>query len=305
MKKIIQFIFLAVLSSSIFAKELITVATYNGASGSLVPFYMKILAEANSLQNQYEFVLLPKPGAQGLIALQYQDESPNNRLAVISPSFVDLVNLNQIKHDNYVPISSQGDACWVLISNFGDSAKGVSSLKGQTELVLGTISHGSSAHFTALEIGEQLGFKVIPVVFKSNFDALTLMTADNSINLVIETPRHYLDFKQKNPRLQALGITCSTRNPKLPDIKTLKEQGYQTPTIWTDIVANTKMPAEKRNELGKILDQALINMGQQQIFDMIDFSVPIFQKISTSQHFKSSIQQSNYFKQKFLNKLDR
>ena len=305
MKKIIQFFFLAVLSINVSAKEIITVSTYNGSSGSLVPFYMRILDEANLLQDQYKFMLLPKPGAQGLIALQYMNESPEDRLSVISPSIIDLIGSNQINQKDYVPISSQGDACWVLISNFGDSAIGVNSLRGKKELVLGTISRGSSTHLTTLEIGNQLGFSVIPVIFRSNFDALTLMAGDESVNLVIETPQHYLNFKEKNPHLQALGITCGTRNPKLPNIKTLKEQGYLTPPIWDDIVANAKMPIEKQKELGKILDQAMLNIGQQQIFDMIDFSVPVFQKISAADHYKVSLQRNNYFKQKFLNKLDQ
>jgi tripartite-type tricarboxylate transporter receptor subunit TctC len=131
------------------------------------------------------------------------------------------------------------------------------------------------------------------------------MTADNSVNLVIETPQNYLNFKQRNPRLQALGITCATRNPKLPNVKTLAEQGFRVPTIWTYIVANTKMPVEKRENLSRILDQAMLDIGQQQIFDMIDFSVPVFRKTSTEQHFKSSIRQSTHFKEKFINKLDK
>ena len=305
MKKIIQVLCLVMLSANLYAKETITVATYNSASGTLIPYYNKILDEANKIQNKYQFLLLPKPGAQGLIALQFIDQSPLNRLAVTTSSFVDLSTSNQLNQKDYTPVSSQGDACWVLISNFGDANKGIGSLKGKTSLFLGTVAHGSSAHYTALDIGSRLGIDITPVIFKSNFEALTLMASDGSINLVIESPQNYLNFKQQNPKLQALGVTCSVRNPKLPNVKTLKEQGYNTPKIWQIIVANNKMPAEKQKELGNIIDQAMIRIGQKQIYNLIDFSVPVFQKISASQHFEDSIGQNLYFRHKYENKLNK
>ena len=305
MKKIIQFFFLAVLSINVHAKEIITLASFNSPSGSLYTYYLKILQEANSLQDRYEFILESKPGAQGLLAIQYQDQSPKNRIAVVAPAFVELINSKQINKDDYVPISSQGEACWVLVSSVGDASRGVASLKGQKDLTVGIMGYGSSMHITALELGEKYGFKVTPVLFKSHFEALTLMASDGSINLTSETPEHYLALRDKNPKMQALAITCSVRNPKMPYVKTLKEQGFNTPTIWLFAIANNKMPKEKRDEIGKIFDQSMLNLGQKQIFNFVDFSVPIFQKISVAEHYTSSIQQNNYFRQKYRDRLGK
>ena len=304
MKKLLA-ILLATLSMNAIAKEIITVVSPNNAAGTLIPYYQRIVASANALQNRYEFILAPKPGAQGLVAIQYMDQSPKNRVTAINNGYVELIQQNQIRPENYVPISSQGDLCWVLISNRGDTAKGVNSLKGQTDLVIGAVSYSSGSYLTALELGSRLGFKVTPVIFKSNFDALVLMVGDGSVNLVIETPQNYLNMKQKNPALQALGINCPTRNPKLPEVRTLKEQGFSVPTLWWNVIANVEMPAERRKDIENILEQAMINIGQKEIFDMIDISVPVFQKISAQQHHNMKVKEVMEFRQKYADQISQ
>ena len=223
MKKLFFLIFL-LWSAATPAREIITLANYNSPSASAYSYYMKIIDQANLLQDQYQFVMVSKPGAQGLIALQYVNQSPENRIAVAGPQIFTMIESNQIKKTDFVPISSQGEGCWVLISPLGDKNIGAASLKGQKRLVVGTIGFGSGAHLSALILGEKLGFEVQPVIFKSNFDALVLMAGDESVNLVIETPQNYMNLRSVNPRLQALGISCSVRNPKLPEVKTLQEQ---------------------------------------------------------------------------------
>lgn len=297
-KLLLSFITAIFMVSTAQSKEIITISSYTGAAASVMAHLRNIVAEANSLQDQYEFVLVPKPGAQGLIALQQVDQSPENNLALISAGFVDLYSSGQIKQNDYIPVSSQGNTCWVLISNVGDTAKGVSSLRGQKRLTLGTIAIGSSAHFTGLVIGDRLGFEVEPIAFKTTIEALVLMAADGSINLAIDTPQNYLNFKEKNPNIQALGVNCSIRNPKLPHVKTLKEQGYDVPGIWTITVAHQKMSEDKRVRLGKILDQALTRIGKDQLAQN-DYNVPLFQGVTAEQHYKQSISQIESVRQKF------
>jgi len=299
MKKLFLILFLWV--SSLQAKEVITLVNYNSPSASAYSYYMRIVDQANLLQDQYQFVMISKPGAQGLVALQHVNQSPENRIAAAAAPIFTMIESNQIKKSAFVPISSQGEGCWVLISPLGDKNIGVASLKGQKRLVVGTIGIGSGAHLTSLILGERLGFEVQPVIFRSNFDALVLMAGDETVNLVIETPQNYLNLRSVNPRLQALGISCSVRNPKLPEVKTLKEQGYSVPTIYYFTMASNQMSTSKQKQLGTILDQAMTTIGRDKIFEMIDLSVPL---ISGEQHYYQTYDMFTSLIQKYKSKIE-
>lgn len=299
MKKILFCIVL--LSNIVSAKELITVEFSANPSQPNVPTYFKMLEVANRLQNKYEFILEFKPGASGIIALNTMNQSPNNRLATVAPSFVENTRQGLINEDDYVPITTQGDACWAVITNIGDTNKGIASLRGQKEITVGVTGVGNATHLTALIIGKQYGFKVRTIPYKANFDALVQMAGGQPINFVIERVANYQTFKAKNPNLQILGINCPERNPLMPEIKTLKEQGFDTPTIFLSTVANSKMPAEKQQELAHILDQAQAQIGKKYLLDASDMYPPMFAhpKLSTQEFFNRRILQMKVLTHKY------
>ena len=94
--------------------------------------------------------------------------------------------------------------------------------------------------------------------------------------MVIERIQNYKIFKDKNPALQVLGINCNRRNPLMPEVKTLKEQGFETPTIFFAVVANVKMSQEKRQELGSILETAQKTAGNDYLLESADLYAPQF-----------------------------
>jgi tripartite-type tricarboxylate transporter receptor subunit TctC len=286
-----KFILLFLLSTSVFAREQITVEFNANASQSNAAPYMKLVDTANSIQNKYQFILEFKPGANGVIAVKTMDMSPHNRIATTSTAFVENARSGQINENDYVPIAIQGDACWAVITNIGDTKQGISSLQGQKEITVGGTGYGNATHLTALIIGEKYGFKVRYIVYKSNHDALTNMASGEPINFVIERVANYQTYYAKNPRLQILGITCPSRNPVLPEIKTLSEQGFNTPTIFLATIANIRMHIEKRQELGLILDQAQKKLGLNFIMEASDMHPPQFTKpkVSTEEFFNSRV----------------
>ena len=304
MKKILVLILMSLFCRLVTAKEVITLVSYNSPAASVWPLYLKIVETANSIQNKFTFVLVSKPGAQGLIAINSMNEDTASRLAVIAPPFVELVETKKINQDDYIPISSQGDACWILIANVGDEKIGINSLRGQKDLTVGSIGAGGASELVAFTLGDKLNFDVRPIVFKSTSEALIQMVGDNSINLVLDTPDRYLDFKKYNPRLQALGANCPTRNPKLPNVKTFREQGYDVPGIWYFIISNKSMPVEQRKVISEILDQSMISIGQQWIFKNTNFTVPIFNGISTNAHFTNSISRVNRARKTYESKIN-
>ena len=108
MLKLLNILIFCVINFSLHAETLLVISSAS-PSHSSTPLLLKTLEEANKLQSYYQFVAEFKPGAQGVIALQYMDQSPLNRIGTIAPSFVENVNSGQLRESNYLPVAAQGD----------------------------------------------------------------------------------------------------------------------------------------------------------------------------------------------------
>lgn len=285
--KYLFFYILATLSLQINAAENISIVSPYSPSHSGTPAMFRIISEANKSQSKYNFILEFKPGGEQIIAVKYLDDMPESRLAIIAPKFVEHVTSKKLIKENYVPIHALGDACWAVISNVGNSQQGISSLKGIEELTVGGVGIGNAAHITSLELGEKFNFKVSYIPFKSNFDALVLLFSDQSINLVLERVQSYNQYKEKNKNVSILAMSCPSRHPELPEIKTLHEQGINAPYIFNITVAHKNMPVSKRNELGTILNIATIKVGQSEIYKLSDMVPPVFNKQSVNDYYNN------------------
>ena len=284
--------FIGIVLSSIFAfnalaAEKINVISYTGPAGTISMFGKKLVDVANEIQSDYQFNLVSKPGAGGLVAVQEMNKNSDNSIVAVSAGFVDQSIKGKLNESDYVVVSSLGDACWVLVSDKGSEKDGITSLKGVDKLNVGSIAHGSSVHLSSLKLGDYIGFKVTNVVFKSTIEAMTLMATDKSVNFIIDNPRNFLSLKSKFPNLNGLGVSCDMRNPIIPEVKTFTEQGYvNVPNIWSVLVANKSMPESKRAEISNILDRALAKIGQNKILEQFNFKVPQLNGISSEKHFE-------------------
>ncbi len=306
MKKFLA-ILVATFALSATAKELITLQVGHGPSQPNAAAYIRTLETANAMQSKYEFVVEFKPGANGALALKTMDLAPQTRIATVAPAFVENAKSGLLNEADYTPISSQGEACWAVITNFGDTAKGIASMQGKKRVVVGGTGYGNAAHITSIILGEKYGFEVQYIVYKSNLDGLVAMAGNNGPDMVLERPQNYKTFKDRNPNLQILGINCNKRSTLMPEIKTLKEQGVTTPTIFFAIVANVKMPEAKRNEIGKILQDAQARIGSEYFLDVADMFAPQFNKpaVSVDEFFTKRVSQMHYLTTKYKDQIDQ
>jgi tripartite-type tricarboxylate transporter receptor subunit TctC len=266
MYKKLVVIFMVLIAFSVNATETITLGTVLPPSSGVFADQLKLINEANRIQKKYEFRVESHPGAQGLVGLSWMNSSPQNRISAIIPSFVELKLTNKINIDDYEPLFLYGEVCWAIISNVGDESIGIDSLseyKGK-ELVVGPSGLGNSMHLTGIMLSEKYGFILRTVVFKSGYDALLEMTANNSVNLVLETVKNYEIMKTRNPRLKILGMNCPVRVKDYPNIKTIKEQGINVPPLYTAMVASSKMPVETRKDIESIFEQSVKNLGEDE-----------------------------------------
>lgn len=292
MKKIILAL-LSVVALNVWAQkpENITFVIPASASQSFNPVTLKLINKANTIQSKYFFNVDFKPGANGALALKYMDQSPHDRISAIAPAFIENAKAGLVNESDYLPVYGGGDFCWSLVTNIGDSKQGIASLaefKGK-EVVVGGTGFGNAAHITSLMLGEKYGFKVKYIVFKSNFDAVVNMVGDHGVNMALESINTYNQFKDRQPKLQMLGLNCPNRSEQAPELKTLREQGINAPMIFSITVANKAMPEQRRKEIGSVLAQAALAMGLKEFVDGAGLYPPVFRGMSADEFFTRRI----------------
>jgi len=270
---------LAMVSVSSSAQQTISIAWPYSMSHGTTALMFPLLEEANRSQNQYNFILESKPGAQGQLALGHMNQLPASRMAVIAPDFVQLAHDGKIREDDYKYLVGLGDFCFAIWNKYSDSEKGLAGLKGTGEIVLGNIGWGNAGHLVALEIASKYNLTVKNVVFKSNFDGLVNLTQNGGVTQVQESVKAFDSVKsQALTPARPLAVTCSTRRKEMPNVKTMTEQGITTSGPWHIIIANKEMPADTQKAITAVINRALIALGEDKILEVSNLHPLVFQK---------------------------
>jgi tripartite-type tricarboxylate transporter receptor subunit TctC len=280
------------------AQEIIRIQTPYTASHSGTPAMLRIIETANNMQKDYTFVLEFRPGGNQVIAVKQMDQDPQRNLAIIAASFVENTEQKILSAADYVPVWSLGDACWMVMSTVARSSS-IFGLRDSKELTVGTVGFGNATHLTALQIGKKYNLKVRLVPFKSNYDAVVNMIGDNGVTFGIDTPASFENLRSRNPRLKNLAVSCPKRLLDYPDVPTLREQGIVAPSVINIVVANQIMSADRRQQLGKILEQATNMIGEPEIVKSSGFVPPQFDQITAQQHFTKSMELISKLRRQF------
>ena len=278
---------------SSYASETIKVYSPYAASHSGTPALLRVLDQANASQAIYKFVPEFKPGGNQIIAVKSVD---SNSLAIIAPAYVENIDTGKLNENDYVPVHSFGDACWAVITN--------GPLEGAKEITVGGVGYGNAAHLTALALGEKYKFNVRYVVFKSNNDALVNMTGNNGIEFVIEKYESFEGLQTKNPKLRVIAASCPKRLPQAPNIKTLKELGIDAPFVFNITVASREMPYARRTAIAKILNDATLKVGEEELFKLSALRPPVFDNISADDFYAKSVNLVRNLQKKYRLKIE-
>ncbi|MCB1997494.1 tripartite tricarboxylate transporter substrate binding protein [Rubrivivax albus] len=108
------------------------------------------------------------------------------------------------------------------------------------KVVMSSTGIGSLPHLAAVEFGQLAGFQWLHVPSKGDSDAARLALGGEITGWVAGVQT----YVQLAPRLRALGILQSERNPALPDVATFKEQGYTLNSAgWGGLIVPKGTPA--------------------------------------------------------------
>lgn len=284
-------ILIGIFTTCVGAQETIRVVSPYTASHKGHAAIYKILEKANSSQHRYNFILELKPGGAGVIALRSVDRAPTSSIGLIHALFVQNSIDGLIQEENYVPISSLGDACWFIVAKSGDEQQGIKSLINTNErLVFGGVGIGSASHLIALGLSAAIKKEVEFVPFQSAADAGILLVGNNEVNLNLMPMNEFETLYTKNNSLKRLAIHCPRRHHDAKWVATTQEQGIIGPYVFNTFVTNKEMPVSKQKELGTILDQAIAGIGNKTILDISGFHPPMFDKVPVSKYHSERVQ---------------
>lgn len=197
-----------------------------------------------------------KPGAGGLIAASEAARATPDGYTLmlgetgqlsIAPS-----SYNKLPYDpqkDFAAVSQVVTADFALLVNPQKvPARNVKDFVAWTQqqkgLFLATFGAGTPGHFGAFMFGEAVKLKPEPVHYKSTADALGGLFGGDVQGVFASVGLAAPNVKAG--KLIALGTTGGTRSNALPDVPTMKEQGYSGLEFnsWFGIVAPSKTPPD-------------------------------------------------------------
>lgn len=197
-----------------------------------------------------------KPGAGGLIAASEAARATPDGYTLmlgetgqlsIAPKSYTKLPYDPVK--DFAPVSQVVSSDFVLLVNPQKvPAKNVKELVAWTQqnkgLFMATFGAGTPGHFGAFMFGDAVKVKPEVVHYRTTADALGgIFSGDVQgvfASVALAVPQ------VKAGKLLALGSTGATRSQALPDVPTIKEQGYNQLefTSWFGVVAPSKVPTE-------------------------------------------------------------
>jgi tripartite-type tricarboxylate transporter receptor subunit TctC len=216
----------------------------------------RVVAQKMQEQSPLRIIVDNKPGAGGLIAAQEAARAQPDgytimlgevgQLAIATSSYTKLPY--NVERD-FLPISHIASSNFVLLTNPeknpSKTAKELAAwAKAQPKFFMGTFGAGTPGHFGAYMFGEAAGVPAEPVHYKTTGDAIGGLFSGDVPALFASVALAAPNVKAG--KMRALAMSGAARSPALPDVPTLKEQGYATLEFasWFGLVAPAKTPDE-------------------------------------------------------------
>lgn len=210
-----------------------------------------------------------KPGAGGLIAASEAARAAADGYTLmlgetgqlsIAPSSYNKLSYDPVK--DFAPISQVVSSDFVLLVNpLKVPAKTVKEFVSWTQqqngLFMATFGAGTPGHFGAFMFGDAIKQKPEAVHYKSTADALGGLFSGDTQGVFASVGLAAANVKAG--KLVALGTTGATRTATLPDVPTIKEQGYNNLEFssWFGVVAPSKIPGDIAAKLSADIQKAV------------------------------------------------
>jgi len=234
-----------------------------GSTDAAARFIAPLLSEALG----QPFVVENKPGASGTIGTDAVAKADNDGYTLlvhtsvigIHPAFKS--NLTYDTQADLSPVSVVAGGPFVLNVNPSVPANTVAELVDYAkahpgELNFGSAGAGSSGHLIAELFMESTGIDMVHIPYAGGGPSQVGLMS-NEVQLVFDTLTS-VPFIEEG-RLKALAVTSNERWAGLPDVPTMKEQGYEdsAAAIWIGAFAPAGTPQEIVDKLSANIAKAV------------------------------------------------
>jgi tripartite-type tricarboxylate transporter receptor subunit TctC len=226
---------------------------------------------ADRLRGAYAQTLLveSKPGAAARLAVEFvKNAEPDGSVMLFTPDFPITVYPHSFQSLNYDPvrdfIAVAPTTKSMLTFNVGPAVPpDVKSLSGFVQwckanpdkAAFGTTSAGGTPHFVGVMVANEAGVKMTPVHYRGGAPALQDLLGGHvpaSVNPISEVLSY-----AKSGTLRMLAVTGSERSRFLPEVPTMKEQGYNVVIdSWIGVFVPAKTPPEVVTSLSAAIETA-------------------------------------------------
>lgn len=235
-------------------------------AGSGADLLMRAYARAMNEFGGVNVIVDNKPGAEGVIGLEFAKNAPPDGYTIaVSNLSTHVLNVYQqasLPYDpavDFVPLVVTESVALVL--NAGPSSKfnSISELLEAARARPGKLTYGSSTASTrlAMEILEhQANVKLLSVPYKTQAQATAALAA-GEVDFLMTDVVTALPFYQSG-RLRPIAVTSRVRIPALREVPTMREAGVKDFEFaaWSAIFAPARTPPEVVEKLRALLLQA-------------------------------------------------
>lgn len=240
------------------ARENITIFYAWGPGDSVANYHRTIAAEANKIQDKYNFVFDTKPGAGGAIASNHVLNTPNSILAHSTAFFVRPVVFPNESYD-LTKFKEQYVHCLAPMAITSSKYKSWKDVATDAKVSVGISGLGVTTHLAAIELQKRFpNLNIIP--FKSTNDSMLSMVAgqtDFHIGFISEAEQWSKENAKADRKVNVLGITgTKVVNGYIPLVKQGFDSSFASMNVGHHMVVPAAIDNSKQKEFYEIFAKA-------------------------------------------------
>ena len=215
-----------------------------------------------------------KPGAGGRIALQMTKAArPDGQTVIVLPSGPMVLFphvYKKLEYDavrDFTPISQLARFQFGVVAGPASGAKNIAEMVARVKAdpksgSYGTPGQGTLPHFMGVLMEQSAGITLTQIPFQGGAPANTALLGGHigyKFDVVSETAQLH-----KEGKVRIIAVTGGTRDPQVPEVPTLKEQGINMEaTAWFAMYGPAGMPPEAMQRLERAVMRAVRNPAMQ------------------------------------------
>ena len=247
--------------------------------GGLTDLYSRAIADHLQTSLGQNVIVENRPGAGGLIGNEAVAKAAPDGYTLLVTIQTTMVQA-QVLYKK-LPFNPENDFTWISALGAGHLPFAVPAslpVRNFREFVdyaktnptsMGTYAAGSFPHMVAGQLNKLYGTKIEAVHYRGEAP-MWIDLAGGQIQGGIGSVAGLLPHIQKGSA-RAIAVPTSVRSPKLPDIPTFVEQGFNEPVFalrgWIGLFGPAKLPREIAERLSRLVIEAGDSARLKQVYD--------------------------------------